>query len=486
MHGHPTCSSGSPRFSRSPRLALLAASLGFAIICLDVTVVNVALERIRQALHVDAGQLEWVLNAYTLAFASLLLSAGALGDRLGARRVFVTGFAVFTVASVACGLASSAAALIAARAVQGVGAALCVPASLALLGATFPEPKARAKAVSIWAGTAALALGAGPLVGGVLVERFGWPGIFLINVPFGMAGIWLTLAHAPDTARHASRRLDLAGQCLAAAALVALTYAVMATGRHGWASPAVLGGFACFAACCALFIVVERAQRQPMLPLALFRVRAVSVSSLIGVVLNFGYYGLMFGMSLFFQSVRHASPLGAGLAFLPMTAIVAAANLVSGALTARFGYRLPMIAGQALAALGFLALSLIGAGSRSLMITAPMLAIGVGVALAVPSINTAVLAHVDARDIGIASGVLNTARQMGGALGVAVFGSLVAGTAGEMVDGLRVAVTIAGGAMAAGAVVALAGLRAAGSHDANDAHEARDVSVRSPAECTRG
>jgi DHA2 family methylenomycin A resistance protein-like MFS transporter len=449
--------------TRSPRLALLAASLGFVIICLDVTVVNVALGRIQQSFAVGPTELEWVLNAYTLAFAALLLSAGALGDRLGARRVFVGGFAIFTLASVACGVAPGAVALIAARTVQGVGAALCVPSSLSLLSAAFPDSRARAKAVSIWAGTAALALGAGPLVGGLLIDRFGWPSIFLINVPFGVAGIWLTLAHAPDTLRNATRRIDLAGQMLAVISLVALMFAVVESGRLGWGSPAVIMGIVCFVVSAALFVLVEMWQQEPMLPLSLFQIPAVSVSSAIGLSLNFGYYGLMFAMSLFFQHVRGYTPLETGLAFLPMTAVVTVANLVSGALTARFGYRLPMVAGQVLAAAGFLSLALIEVNSSYLTLTAPLLAIGVGVALTVPSINTALLAHVDPRSVGIASGLLNTARQIGGALGVGIFGSLISGAAGSPVYGLHTAVTLAGAMMVAGVVIAIAGLKTAGS-----------------------
>jgi MFS transporter, DHA2 family, methylenomycin A resistance protein len=444
----------------SPRLALLATSLGFVIVCLDVTVVNVALERIRESLSISSTGLEWVLNAYTLAFASLLLSAGALGDRLGARRVFVSGFALFTLASVACGFASDAAALIAARAVQGVGAALCVPSSLALLGASFPEPESRAKAVSIWAGTAALALGAGPVVGGVLVTHFGWPGIFLINVPFGLAGIWLTLSYAPDTARDATRHIDLTGQALAVVSLGTLMFAVVESGRLGWGSVAVMTGLGCFVASGVLFVFVEARQRQAMLPLSLFQIPAVNVSSIVGLALNFGYYGLMFAMSLFFQNVRKYTPLETGLAFLPMTAVVTVANLASGTLTARFGYRLPMVAGQALAAAGFLLLGLIEVHSSDIAITVPLLAIGVGVALAVPSINTAILAHVEPRSVGIASGVLNTARQIGGALGVGVFGALAAGETGSMVRGLHVAVGLAGAMMVVGVVVAMGGLKA--------------------------
>jgi MFS transporter, DHA2 family, methylenomycin A resistance protein len=445
---------------RSPRLALLATSLGFAIICLDVTVVNVALRRIQQTLASDSAQLEWVLNAYTLAFASLLLSAGALGDRLGARRVFVAGFAVFTLASLACGLTSSAVALIAARTAQGVGAALCVPSSLSLLSAVFPDAKSRAKAVSIWAGTAALALGAGPLMGGLLVSLFGWRSIFLINLPFGALGIWLTLAYAPDTLRNPARQLDPAGQLSAAAALVALTFAVVEGGRYGWASPRVLTSIAGFVVFGLVFVLVERHQRQPMLPLSLLRIPAVIASSFTGMALSFGYYGLMFAMSLFFQRVWHYSPLATGLAFLPMTAVVTVANLVSGALTARFGHRLPMVLGQALAAVGFFSLGWIGSGTAYLMITGPLLAIGVGVALAVPSINTAVLAHVDAGFTGIASGVLNTARQIGGALGVGVFGALVSGAEDGMIRGLRVAVIVAGVLMLAGVGVAVGVLKA--------------------------
>ncbi len=448
---------------QSPRLALLAASLGFVIICLDVTVVNVALKRIQETLSVSATELEWVVNAYTLAFACLLLSTGALGDRLGARRVFVGGFAIFTLASVACGLAPNAAALIVARLAQGVGAALCVPSSLSVLNASFPDPRARAKAVSIWAGTSALALGAGPVVGGVLVDRFGWPSIFLINVPFGLAGIWLTLAHAPDTLRNAARRFDLLGQILAVVSLAALMFGVVESGRLGWGSPSVLTGIACFAVFGVLFVLVEKWQRHPMLPLSLFQIPAVNVSSVIGLWLSFGYYGLMFAMSLFFQNVREYTPLETGLAFLPMTAVVTVANLTSGALTARYGYRFPMIVGQALAAAGFLSLGLIEAGSSFLAITVPLLAIGVGVALAVPSINTALLANVDARSVGIASGVLNTARQIGGGLGVGVFGSLAIGTASNLVSGLHLAAMLSGAFIVVGVVVAIAGLKPAGS-----------------------
>ncbi len=440
---------------RSARWALLATSLGFVIICLDVTVVNVALARMRDSLSLDSTALEWIVNGYTLAFASLLLSAGALADRLGGRRVFVTGFAVFTCASVACGFSSSATTLVIARVIQGTGAALCVPSSLALLGAAFPDSHARARAVSIWAGTAALALGAGPLVGGILVDLFGWRSIFLINVPVGAAGIALTLAYATDTVRHAARRIDLPGQALAIVTLATLTYAVVESSRFGWLSLTVMGGLALSILTGALFVAVEARQAQPLLPLSMFRNGVVSVSSMTGLSLNFGYYGLMFAMSLFFQNVRHDTPLETGLAFLPMTAVVTLANLVSGSLTVRFGYRKPMIVGQALAAAGYVSLAWVHPDSSVLAISIPLLMVGVGVALAVPSINTAVLAAVSPTSVGIASGLLNTARQIGGVLGVGVFGSLLETTTG-LVAGLHIATLLAALVMIGSLTAALA------------------------------
>jgi DHA2 family methylenomycin A resistance protein-like MFS transporter len=439
---------------RSARWALLATSLGFVIICLDVTVVNVALARMRDSLRLDSTALEWIVNGYTLAFASLLLSAGALADRLGGRRVFVTGFAVFTCASVACGFSGNATTLVLARVLQGAGAALCVPSSLALLGAAFPDAHARARAVSIWAGTAALALGAGPLIGGILVDLFGWRSIFLINVPVGAAGIALTLAYATDTFRHAARRIDLRGQALAIVTLAALTYAVVESSRFGWISLTVMGGLALSILMGALFVAVEARQAQPLLPLSMFRNGVVGVSSMTGLSLNFGYYGLMFAMSLFFQNVRHDTPLETGLAFLPMTAVVTLANLVSGSLTVRFGYRKPMILGQALSAAGYLSLAWVHADSSALVISMPLLMVGVGVALAVPSINTAVLAAVSPTSVGIASGLLNTARQIGGVLGVGVFGSLVETTTG-LVAGLHIAALLAALALIASLSAAL-------------------------------
>jgi len=442
--------------STSPRLTLIATSLGFVLVILDVTVVNVALERIQTSLSTNVTGLQWIINAYTLVFASLLLTAGALGDRFGAKRIFVIGFALFTIASLACGMAGSISTLIAGRIVQGVGAALCVPASLALLSASFPEAASRARAVSIWAGVGGLALAAGPVVGGILVDRFGWPSIFFLNLPLG---ILLTLSYAPSGLNTPNRGLDLAGQVLAILALGGLTLGFVESGALGWTHPRVLSGFACFLVAGALFLLAEARGADPMLPLSLFRSSVVSASCIVGLITNFAYYGLMFVLSLFFQATKGYSPLMTGLAFLPMTALVTVANLISGRLTARFGPRLPMVMGQALAACGYLGLASIDGRTAYSFIVGPLLTAGIGVALTVPAMTAAVLASADRKRTGITSGALNAARQTGGVIGVGVFGSLVAGGPEKLLAGMHVALILAGIALGIGAIVGFIGVR---------------------------
>jgi DHA2 family methylenomycin A resistance protein-like MFS transporter len=443
----------------SPNLILTATSLGFILIILDVTVVNVALERIKASLDTDISGLQWVVNAYTLVFASLLLTAGALGDRLGAKRVFLAGFALFTTASLACGLADHIALLVAGRAVPGVRAAPCVPASLALLNASFPEPAARARAVSIWAGAGGFALAAGPVMGGIMVDRLGWPSIFFLNLPFGAVGLWLTWLYAPQGSRTPDRGLDLVGQVLAILALGGLTLGFIESGALGRMHPVVLAGFGSFAVGAVAFLLTEARSADPMLPLSLFRSSAVRTSCIVGLLTNFAYYGPMFVLSLFFQAAKGYSPLATGLAFLPMTALVTVASLVAGWLTARFGPRLPMAIGQAVAAAGYIALSGINAATPYGIIVGPLLAAGIGVALTVPSMTAAVLANTDKRRAGTASGALNAARQTGGVIGVGAFGSLVSGESTSLVGGMHVSLIIAGLAMVVGCLVSAIGLR---------------------------
>ena len=444
-----------PAASFSPALTLAGTSLGFVLVILDVTVVNVALARIEATLGTDIAGLQWVVNAYTLVFASLLLTGGALGDRLGAKRVFIAGFVLFTAASVACGCATSIGALVGARIVQGIGAALCVPASLALLNACFPEAAARARAVSIWAGAGGAAMAAGPVVGGLLVDRLGWPSIFFLNLPLGLVGIWLTAGFTPPAPLRRGRGLDPLGQILAIGALGGFTVACIESGPLGWQHPLVVSGLVCFVLGAALFLRVEATSADPMLPLSLFRSRVVSVACLVGLLANFAYYGLMFVLSLFFQSAKGYSPLATGLAFLPMTALITVANMVAGRLTARFGPKPAMVAGQALAAVGYLALAGIAVETSYEAIVGPLLAAGVGVALVVPSMTAAVLGNVARERAGVASGVLNAARQTGGVAGVGLFGSLVSGPPDTLLGGMHLALVLAGTALLVGCAASL-------------------------------
>ncbi|MDH6112516.1 DHA2 family methylenomycin A resistance protein-like MFS transporter [Kitasatospora sp. MAP12-15] len=444
------------------KLTLLAACLGFVVVILDVSVVNVATDALRRDLGGSISGLEWVINGYTLTFAAFLLTAGAFGDRFDLKRIFQLGFAVFALASFACGASDTLVMLIIARIVQGVGAALIVPSSLALVNQAFPVPAERGKAVSLWAAAGGLSLALGPVVGGILISQLGWQSIFFVNVPIAVAGIWLIGANAPAPKPRtgAARSFDLPGQALAVVGLGTLTAAIIEANGLGWTAPLVLACFAVFVLSVAGFIVVEGRSADPMLPLKLFRNKAFTASSLIGVSVNFSFYGLIFIFSLFFQSVWHYTPIRAGLAFLPMTATIMIANLVSGRLTKRHGARPVLISGSLLAALGYLTM-LPAVGSASyLSIALQLLVAGAGIGLVVPAMTNAMLSAVEQGNIGIASGVLNASRQLGGLIGVATMGLLVGHVAGAgFLTGLRYALIAATAVLVLGALLSAVGIQ---------------------------
>ncbi|WP_323120598.1 MFS transporter [Burkholderia alba] len=426
-------------------------SIAFVVTQLDVTIVNVALVRIGADLHANVARLQWIVDAYTLAFAGLMLSAGALGDRFGARRLFIAGLAVFALASLACGLAADPALLIAARAVQGLGAAAMLPNSLALLNhACAHDPRLRARAVGWWTASGAIAIAAGPVIGGALIGAFGWRSIFLVNLPIcaaGLAAAWLWI-DAPRANPAPARGLDLPGQCLAAIALTLFTGAVI-----DW-HPLLLG----IALAAALaFVLVERSSSAPMVPPSLFRQRTFSAAVLFGVCMNLSYYGIIFVLSLYLQRVRHDTPLQAGLAFLPLTGGFLVSNVASGWATARYGARRPMIVGALLGACGFALLRLTQADTSTAALLAPFLLIPAGMGLAVPAMTTTVLASVERARAGTASAVLNTARQAGGAIGVAAFGVLAGGTQpARVVAGLHLSALASAGLLLVAAALACA------------------------------
>ncbi|MGO4127536.1 MFS transporter [Inquilinus sp. YAF38] len=429
---------------RAARLAAL--SLGVVVVQVDVTVVNVALDQIQGLMQGGVAGLQWVVNGYTLAFASLLLTGGALGDRFGARRLYLAGFALFTLASLACGLAPTGTVLIAARVAQGLGGALLMPCSLALVAHAYHDPGERMRAIGIWAGAGGMAMVAGPVVGGVLVALFGWRSIFLINLPIGAIGLWLTLRFVSETEGRHNRALDLPGQILAIVALVALTGSIIEGEPVGWTHPLVLGGMALFVLAGIGFILVESRNAAPMMPLGLFRHPVFSAVSLIGFLLNAGYYGSTFLLSLYFQGPLGLSPLLTGLAFVPMTGLIAVINVFAGRIAARHGARLPMVSGLCVAVAGFGALALALTPTTDYGgLWWTLLLIGCGTALTVPPMTAALLATVDRARSGIASGVLNSLRQTGGALGVAVLGAI--GGGGLSVEGMRLAMGLSGGVL---------------------------------------
>lgn len=446
--------------SSSARGTLLAASLGFVVVLLDVSVVNVALDALRQEFATNIAGLQWVINAYTLVFAALLLTSGALGDRIGARRVFLLGFVVFTLASAACGLAGSLPMLVIARLVQGLGAALLVPNSLAMLQQAFPDREQRSRAVGWWGAFGGISLAAGPVLGGLLVTHIGWRSIFLINLPIGLIGIYLTLRHvAPHGGSH-RRSLDWGGQATAILALAAMTLALTEAGSLGWEHSLVRGGLLLAAIAALGFIWIEARSHSPMLPLALFRIPTFAVASVAGVVVNFAYYGLIFVFSLFFQIQQHLSPQLTGLAFLPMTIVLMAVNVLAGRLITRMGARLLMVLGLVLAALGYLMLMPVSIDGTYLLLVVPMLLAASGIALMVPTMTNATLSSVDASRAGIASGVLNSARQVGGMLGVAIFGYLIRDTAPEaFMRGMHMSIGISVALLLSGSVLCWFGVR---------------------------
>ena len=433
---------------------LMAMSLGYGVVQLDVTIVNTALASIGASLGGGVSELQWVVSAYTIAFAAFILTAGALGDRIGARRIFAAGFAIFTAASLACALAPNAVA----RGVQGLGAAILVPNSLALLNHAYADEKQRGRAVGIWAAGASLALTAGPLVGGALIALVGWRSIFLVNLPIGLAGLCLSWLYVNETTQRRQREIDLPGQMAAIAALGCLAAAIIEGGALGWSHAFVIAGFVASTILTALLVVRELRAPQPMLPLSLFTHRLFALTSLIGLLVNIAFYGLIFVFSLYFQRVNGLSPFKTGLAFVPMMGAVLPANLAASRLAERIGAPATIAIGAALSAFGCLMLLGIEPGTLYWKTLPQLVIMGVGLGLLVPPLTSALLGSVEKTRSGVAAGVLNATRQTGSLLGVALFGSLV-GQAEAFVTGAHEALIISTGLLLVAAILIWFGTR---------------------------
>ena len=447
----------SPEPRRAPSFALvvLATCMAFVVGQLDVTIVNVALPAMARALATDVAGLQWVVDAYAVAFAAFMLSAGALGDRFGARRAFRWGMAIFAFASIACALAPGAGALDAARAVQGFGAAVMLPNSLALLNhALAHDAVARARGVGYWTAAGSISIALGPVLGGLLVAGIGWAAIFWVNVPLCAIGFRLS-RHLHETPGGRDRPpLDVAGQLIATLVLAALIATLIESRARGFADPLVRGGAAATLVLAVALALVERRAAAPVIAPDLFKLRDFRGTVFFGAVVNGTYYGAIFVIALFLQGARHYTPLQAGLAFLPLTAGFFLSNVLSGRAVARFGTRKPMIAGALVDLAGFGVLAWASTTDSVAAMLAGFLLIPSGMGLAVPAMTTTVLSAVDKSRSALAAAILNTARQAAGAIGVAVFGALAQGGAERIGAGLRITCGVAMVALAFAALAA--------------------------------
>jgi DHA2 family methylenomycin A resistance protein-like MFS transporter len=431
-------------------MVLFALCLGFFMIPMDATVVTTALPAIGHGLGASASGLQWVLDGYTLVFACLLLSGGSLGDRLGSRRIYLCGLGLFVLASTICGLAPTLGVLTAARVGQGIGAALVLPTSLALINASYPDRVARARAIGVWGGIGGIAAGLGPVLGGVLTGWIGWPVVFYLNVPVGIAAMWLTHRHVVAPPPRERVGIDVPGQLLSVVAVGGLAYGLIEGATWAFAV-AVLGGVG--------FVLAERRRGDPMLPLDLFRSNGFTGSVLVGAAINTGFYGELFLLSLYFQHVRSFTPVLAGLALLPQPGIASLASSLAGRHTARLGPRPVMLVGLLVGTLGFAALAWSGRETPYWLLVFPLLAIGFGTAYTMPAATAATIEAAPADQAGTASGALNASRQVGSTLGVAIFGVLVAG---DFMVGYRLAALVGAAVFAGGAVTAWRTVRSGG------------------------
>jgi MFS transporter, DHA2 family, methylenomycin A resistance protein len=438
----------------SPALGLTAIALGFLMITLDATIVNVALGPIGNDLGGAVSTAQWIVNGYTLAFAALLLTAGALADRLGLRTGFLVGLAVFGVGSAACAGAASLAGLIVARVVQGAGAAALMPCSLALIAHMFPDPGDRRRALGVWGGASGIGLAAGPVLGGVITATLGWRAIFLVNVPIAAVAAELLRLHVAETPRH-RHPLDLPGQIISTAGLAALAGGFITAGSEGWDGGLTLALLAAGIVSTAGFALVERTVEHPMIDPVLFRERTFSIAIALGVIFNFCLYGSIFCLAIDLHRGHGLDPLDTGLALLPMTIVTGSMAFLSGRLVSRIGEWRAIVVGLSAGACGALLIALAQTGGVATLIVSS-LPIGV-TAVAMPAMTAVAMSHAPRPRVGLASGVFNASRQTGGALGVAVLGALLTASNGELVlDGAFVAVA---GAYAGGIALALTGWR---------------------------
>ncbi|HVB06036.1 MAG TPA: MFS transporter [Acidimicrobiales bacterium] len=407
------------------RVVLVICCLSLFMTWLDNAIVNVALPAIGTSLHASVAGLQWTVDAYLVALGSLLLAAGAVSDRIGRRRAFLIGLRLFLAASLACSLAPDLGLLIVFRALQAVGGSLLVPSTLGIITNTFLDPKERAKAIGVWSATFGVALASGPILGGLLVDAFGWRAVFLANIPVGAAAYLLARAHVPESRAEHPRRVDGAGQLLTVVTIAAATFGIIEGPSEGWTSPVTLGVFALAAVCLATFVVVEQRQPEPLLDLHFFSRASFSAAFVIATAIFFVFTGFLFVNTLLLQEVRGDSPLGAGLRTLPATAVIAGMALVGGHLVARRGPRLALVGGSACLLAACLGLAATHRDTGYLVFACCYAVLGFGTGLATPAITNTAVSGMPRAQAGVAAAAISVARQLGNLLGVAVLGSVL-------------------------------------------------------------
>jgi EmrB/QacA subfamily drug resistance transporter len=451
---------------------LAAVAFGLFMIMLDNTVVNVALPSIAADLNIGLSELEWIVTGYALTFASLMLSGGKLADLLGRRLIFIVGLAIFTLSSLACGLAGSGELLIGARVVQGAGAALMNPATLSIIAATFP-PRQRGMAIGIWAGVSAMALAIGPLVGGLLTEHISWSWIFFVNVPIGVIAIAASLILIPESKdESAEQRLDLPGLLTSGIGLFALTYGLIEANTYGWTSSRIVGAFAVAVAMLVAFVLLETRQRLPMLDLSLFRNGTFAGANLAVLLVALAMFGVFFFVSLYMQGVLGYSAVQTGAAFLPMTILIMLTAPIAGKSSDRFGSRWLMTVGMILIAIQLFYFSRLGVEESYWNLLPGMILGGFGMSMVMTPSAAAAVRALPVDKAGVGSAVLNAFRQVGGSMGIAVIGAIMAHEIGDLrgpavfrqkelfVDGFSTALTVAALIAVLGAVVSFVLVRA--------------------------